>query len=141
MGRELDNQIATALGYHVEHFKSSYDRLVSSGTVWITDPSRKDEPPEKRQDVTINPIPYSTDLRLAWALVEILRDQWTAATEGASDLNLPGHFRSFIAPFDDGAFFDVLHRNADRRWPWAFLYVTPEAICRAFLAAIETDEA
>lgn len=84
---------------------------------------------------------FSEDIAAAWTLVEYLRDKWTDATDVPWDApNLPGSFRSFASPFDDGAFFDVLHRNADRRWPWAFLYVTPEAICAAFLAAVEATD-
>lgn len=80
---------------------------------------------------------FSSEIDAAWYLVAHLRDKWTEATDVPWDApNLPGSFRSFEAPFDDGAFFEVLHRNADRRWPWAFLYVTPEAICEAFLAVV-----
>lgn len=136
MTRELDALIAEKIfGWHVERFVwGGFE-----GEVWMTDPSRKDEPPSQRMNVTINPKPFSTDITAAWTIVEHMRDLWTEATDGASDINLPGHFRSFIAPFDDGAFFDVLHRNADRRWPYAFLYVTPEAICRAALAALAEE--
>lgn len=82
------------------------------------------------------PVPsYSTDIAAAWLVVERLRDMWTTATEGVDGLD-----NTFPRPFDDGAFFDKLHRHADRRWPWAFLYVTPEALCRAALAAVHTEE-
>jgi hypothetical protein len=75
--------------------------------------------------------PYSTDIAAAWEVVEHLRDLWTKATEGVQ-----GWDNSFTPPFDDEAFFDMLHRHADRRWPWAMLYVTPEAICKAALACL-----
>lgn len=71
-----------------------------------------------------------TDMNDAWMIVTKLRDAWTAATEGVSGLD-----PDFPRPFDDTCFFDLLRRNADRRWPWAFLYVTPRAIC---LAALKT---
>lgn len=75
---------------------------------------------------------YSTDIKDAWAIVEKLRDMWTEATEGVS-----GFYDDFPRPFNDGVFFEYLHRCADRRWPWAFLYVTPVNICRAALRAME----
>lgn len=34
-----------------------------------------------------------------------------------------------------------LHRHADRRWPWAMLYLTPDAICRAALLSVIEEEA
>ena len=70
-----------------------------------------------------NPLENIAD---AWMVVERLRDQWTAAT-----VQSEGHSDDFIHPFDDREFFEYLHRSADRRWPWAFLYVTPRAICEA----------
>lgn len=76
---------------------------------------------------------YSTSIEAAWDIIEHMRDQWTAATEGVDG------FSDFDRPFDDGAFFDILHRNADRRWPWAFLYVTPHAICIAALRAVGVE--
>lgn len=117
-GRELDRQIAEALGW--------VDFWESRDGVWLMG-----YPPVEQGagiDAERHPVPaYSTDLEAAWSLVEILRDAWTDATANADG------FGTFEIPFDDGAFFDMLHRHADRRWPWAFLYVTPEAIARAFL--------
>lgn len=66
----------------------------------------------------------------AWMAVGKLRDAWSAATDGVSGLD-----PDFPRPFDDTYFFDLLRRNADRRWPWAFLYVTPRAIVLASLRA------
>jgi hypothetical protein len=71
----------------------------------------------------------------AGEVLEKLREMWTEATNGAS-----GFDDDFPKPFDDGAFFNSLHRHADRRWPWAFLYATPLAICRAALAAVEAKQ-
>lgn len=73
---------------------------------------------------------YSTNMGDAWLVVTHLRDLWTAATE-----NVPGWQDSFNRPFDDAAFFERLQRHADRRWPWAMLYMTPAAICKAALLA------
>lgn len=77
---------------------------------------------------------YSTDIAAAWIIVEHLRDQWTEATAGVS-----GWDNNFQSPFHDAHFFDRLHRHADRRWPWAFLYVTPQAIVDAFLAMKDNE--
>lgn len=115
-GPELDRAVALALGY-------SFD-----GFAWWTHPDGN--------QTSVDGLPhYSTDIAAAWLVVENLRDRWTKATAGADG------FTDFEHPFDDAVFFEMLHRNADRRWPWAFLYVTPEAICRAALAALETDDA
>jgi hypothetical protein len=87
-------------------------------------------------DHTIQPFPYSTQIEAAWQVVEKLRDEWTAATE-----TVPGTNRVVPdKPFDDEVFFNFLHRQADRRWPWAFLYVTPLAICEAALRAVGCAE-
>jgi hypothetical protein len=111
--RDLDRAVAERLGY-------TYD-----GSAWWTHPDGL--------RTSVDGLPrFSADIAAAWIIVEHLRDQWTEATA-----HVPGSATSFPTPFDDGAFFDVLHRHADRRWPWAFLYVTPEAICRAFLTATE----
>ena len=77
---------------------------------------------------------YAGDISEAWRIVEKMRDMWTNATSGVSGAN-----DDFERPFDDGYFFERLHRNADRRWPWAFLYVTPDAICLAALLAFGVD--
>jgi hypothetical protein len=78
--------------------------------------------------------PYSTDIAAAMLVVERMRDLWTKYTEQQGDRP----FRDWSPPpFHDGIFFESLQRHADRRWPWAFLYVTPLAICRAALAAVE----
>lgn len=67
--RHRDRAVAEALGYAVNIGEWEYDGLVSTYEVWITDPARKDEPPRQRQDVTINPIPFSTDIAAAMTLV------------------------------------------------------------------------
>lgn len=74
---------------------------------------------------------YSRDIAAAWLVVEKLRDDWSKATEGVH-----GTDDSFERPFDDARFFEALHRHTDRRWPWAFLYVSPLAICVAALKAV-----
>ncbi len=115
-GPELDAEVAKAIG--------CVGVGVPGGTWWYLGKTTWDHLP-----------PFSTDIAAAWHVVEKMRDLWTEATNGVH-----GSDNSFERPFDDGAFFDVLHRNADRRWPWAFLYVTPEAICRAALAALEVHD-
>jgi hypothetical protein len=77
---------------------------------------------------------YSTDIAAAWTIIEMMRDMWTAATEPSS-----GGEDDFEHPFDDYEFFERLRRWADRRWPWALLYVTPYDICRAALMAWEDE--
>jgi hypothetical protein len=72
---------------------------------------------------------YTTDMGAAWKLIEKLRDEWTEATAVMKD------GEAFTPPFDDSAFFDTLRRDADRRWPWAFLYTTPFSVCLAVLKA------
>lgn len=141
---ELLRQLAALMGWTIyTEQEGDYDRwqrhLVNQGgvgscfvdldgRVWIYD----------------NPAPYlNAHERLwrplhsmddAWMIVQKLRDAWTAATEGVSGLD-----PDFPRPFDDTYFFDLLRRNADRRWPWAFLYVTPRAICEATLKAYGVD--
>lgn len=82
--------VARALGWAVVTGEWSYDGAVSSYEVWITDPARKDEAPASRRDVTINPIPFTTDLLAAWTLVEYmiangwqvtLTEQWECVFE------------------------------------------------------------
>jgi hypothetical protein len=86
----------------------------------------------------VEPVPpFSTDIAAAWRIVEHMRDLWTEYTERQGD-KPPMLWEP--APFDDGAFFERLHRKADRRWPWAFFYVTPTAICQAALTAFRADE-
>ena len=74
---------------------------------------------------------YSTSMADAWLVVTHLRDLWTAATESV------GNNDDFPRPFADTEFFERLHRHADRRWPWAMLYLTPDAICRAALLSAQ----
>jgi hypothetical protein len=89
---------------------------------------------------------YSTDIAAAWEVVARLRDLWTEATrdmDGVTNrvMRSDGSWVDFTPPFDDMEFFEYLHRHADRRWPWAFFYVTPEAICKAALLAVMGGEA
>lgn len=73
-GTELDALVAEkVMGYHVERFIYTYDTNSKESMVWITDVSRKNEDPSTRQDVTINPIPYSTDVASSWKIVEHIR--------------------------------------------------------------------
>lgn len=138
-GRELDIFIAKRImGWTVQPWigpvsGDTYFQLVDSqGVVHaaFNTPIAYDTESEAWRSVPA----YSTEIAAAWTVVEYLRDLWTEATAGVSGLD-----NSFVRPFDDTAFFEVLHRNADRRWPWAFLYVTPLAICRAALAAVAAD--
>lgn len=78
---------------------------------------------------------YSTRMDDAWLVVAHLRDLWTAATDNV------GNRDDFPRPFADTEFFEHLHRHADRRWPWAMLYLTPDAICRAALLSVIEEEA
>ena len=88
---------------------------------------------------------YSTDIAAAWTVVEKMRDMWTEATDSWPRLGDPLfdqetlHPEAFPKPFDDSAFFDLLRRSTDRRWPWLFLYITPKAICCAALAALHIE--
>jgi Phage ABA sandwich domain len=77
----------------------------------------------------------SADMAAAMEVVAKLRDQWTEATKEAH-----GNDDEFERPFDDHVFFEHLQRDADRRWPWAFLYVTPLAICEAALEAQQVPD-
>lgn len=77
-------------------------------------------------------IAFERDMAAAWVLVEELRDLWTEATKNVNALN---QHIPFPKPFHDGAFFEYLHRKADRRWPWALLYLTAADISRAYLIA------
>lgn len=78
---------------------------------------------------------YSTCMDDAWLVVAYLRDLWTAATDNV------GNNDDFPRPFADMEFFEHLHRHADRRWPWAMLYMTPDAICRAALLSVIEEDA
>lgn len=102
---------------------------------------------------------YSSDIAAAWKVVERMRDLWTAWTakcdreaayakflkmsekENEKYLDPSGIVDEISTemagprPFSDEAFFNRLHRHADRRWPWAFLYADPLAICQAAIAA------
>jgi len=78
---------------------------------------------------------YQGDIAAVWQVVEKLRDMWTIATAKSDGIH-----GDFEHPFDDLRFFEHLHRAADRRWPWAFLYVTPEIICLAALEALGVEE-
>lgn len=74
----------------------------------------------------------SQNIADAWDVITKLRDMWTAATDGVDGLD-----NDFPRPFDDDRFFEHLHRSADRRFPWAVLYMTPLEICRAALLAVK----
>ncbi len=102
---------------------------------------------------------YSSDIAAAWKVVRRMRDLWTAFTEKCDReaayekfLKMTNEERSKYLnpsgivdaisvemagpkPFSDEAFFNRLHRHADRRWPWAFLYTDPKSICEAALAS------
>lgn len=64
----------------------------------------------------------------AMGLVAVLRDKWTTATAACTPEN-----QEFDSPFDDATLFERMHRHADRRWPWAFLYQTPRSISEAIV--------
>lgn len=138
-GRELDALVATKI---LGGFVASPDAMADKGEVWFwlhpKDGVLIGEPYKvgvmKRWDHQWRQFKPSADIADAWLVVEKMRDMWTAATEGASGLA-----DDFTHPFDDAYFFDSLRRNADRRWPWAFLYVTPEAICFAALRAVGVE--
>ncbi len=144
--RELDVQIAEkVMGWKIKGKDSSW--------LWWGVPPGWTEP----QSVQIPH--YSSDMASAWKIVERMRDLWTAWTakmsanqeaaakkyDRMSDDEKSRYFGNaydLIAaemagprPFDDEVFFGKLHRHADRRWPWAFLYMDPPAICNAALAA------
>ncbi|GEM_PF-6028580 len=73
---------------------------------------------------------YSTDIAAAWQVVEKMREMCTESTKDSNGVDT-----DFETPFDANHFFERLHLIADKRWPWAFLYITPEAICLAALGA------
>lgn len=83
-----------------------------------------------------HPLPrYCQDIAAAWKIVEKMRDDWTRSTAGVS-----GTAESIPNPlFDDRQFFERLHRRADRRWPWAMLYLTPRSIAESALLAYGID--
>ena len=73
---------------------------------------------------------YDREMGAAWLIVERFRDMHTEM------------IGQFARPklFNDSAFFDTLfHVTARHNWPWAMLYATPEAICRAALAALGVE--
>lgn len=91
---------------------------------------------------------WSSDPSDSQVLVHYLRDRWTRATSVFDDVNEVLDPEKYLEvddyfcnhkPFDDGAFFDILHRAADRQWPWAFLYITPYDVCVAALRSIGVD--
>lgn len=145
-------------GYHRElrELDAQISRRVFNVPVWFPydndDAPNEDErrapfydTPEAHDDLTGWDVPrYSSDMAAAWQVVERLRDLWTEATDrhfgGLPAPEQAVAARTFTPPFDDGVFFEVLHRHADRRWPWAFLYATPEVICRAALRALPGEE-
>lgn len=118
-GYELTERTARALGWIYEpRFEGDVEGY------WIT--------PGGTRFISEEMPALSEDMTDCWQwVVAPFRDQWTAATEHCTPRN-----PNFTPPFDDGYFFDVLHRYADRRWPWAFLYITPEAICRAAIMTL-----
>ncbi len=127
-GRELDALVAEkVMGWSkrvsADHSNSPIKQLRAFGIIYAWKDSNGND---KGLDVPR----YSTDIAAAWQVVERLRDQWTEATEGMQLVD------DFPRPFDDQTFFEVLHRNADRRWPWAMLYMTPASICIAALKAV-----
>lgn len=157
-GRELDAAVAVALGYEgvgyygpnkPQTMHTDYDLMPTQAAAYARyvehwgedhmDPDRDDTtyPELCYWEANYGPrfVPeYSAHMDGAWKIVRHLRDQWTAATAGSDG------FGDFERPFDDGAFFDRLHRHADRRWPWALLYLTPEALCLAFLLSVAEEE-
>jgi hypothetical protein len=121
MSREQDAQVAEFLGWRRIEWEGGTTPFGRS--------------PQNVLSLVLQEVPhYSSRIEDAWLIVEYLRDLWTKATDGVS-----GFDNSFPAPFHDAHFFDRLHRHADRRWPWAFLYVTPQAIVDAFLAMKENE--
>lgn len=133
--RQLDEQIARRV------FGGPFERVEWwwwSTADWPMGPLyKKDEIPESAKPLLYAGPHFSTRIEAAWLIVEHLRDLWTEYTDRQGDR--PSMLWD-PAPFDDGAFFEQLHRKADRRWPWAFLYATPGAICRAALTAFHGDE-
>ena len=128
-GRGLDTLMATqVMEWHVAPWSDETD----GGTNWIDSTGKCVAPHSVSEHPRWRWSP-STDFAAAWMVMEKLRDMWTVATQ-----EVDGFDNDFGRPFDDGVFFDVLRRNADRRWPWALLYLTPEIICRAALLAVMT---
>ncbi len=74
---------------------------------------------------------FSIDMAKAWDVVEELRLRWTEATEKSNGVD-----NDFAHPFDDEVFFESIRSDAQRRWPWTFLYATPMNICIAALESL-----
>lgn len=75
-GKELDALVAEhVMGFYVNRFLYTYihDGKTKECTTWMIDPKRKEEPAQTRQDITINPIPYSTDIAMAWKVADKIR--------------------------------------------------------------------
>lgn len=125
MSRDLDRQVAQALGYAVCTGVSTYDGSDLPYEVWITDPARADEPPLQRQDVTLNPVPYSTDIAAAWTLVEYMRARGWIYTLGDDDENDHGSGKHFAGFYRDGS--GLYESTAE---------TAPLAIARALVAAM-----
>lgn len=115
-GRELDAAVA--------RYVMGWDVVRTNGVAWY---GRYPGCKFSTEDVPN----YSRDMAAAWLVIERLRDLWTVATEGVA-----GWDNSFTSPFRDDLFFDTLHRHADRRWPWAMLYLEPAVICRTAVEAM-----
>ena len=139
-GSELDARVAEeVMGLHLHTIADGSHRGVYwtrapgpyAPCLWRADYRDPDEVPSDCARLTFCP---STDWAAAGEVLAKLREMWTEATDGVSGLD-----DDFPRPFDDTAFFSSLHRHADRRWPWAFLYATPLAICLAALEAVEGE--
>lgn len=119
--RDRDARVAELLGWMAVGYRKIDSNLVLMGC--------------RTRIAVLSEVPfYSYRIEDTWQIVEHLQRLWTAATAKSDGIN------DFEHPFDDGAFFDRLHRSADRRWPWAMLYMTPQAIVDAFLLTFEQED-
>lgn len=153
-GRELDRLVAERImGWTGVHFQNPGEGF-ETGLLYGT-------PPVGCPQVVPS---YSCDKWGAWTLVERIRESHKAwceklaeclveavrRFEGMSDelktsyCNDPDVLANELAgpkPFDFDVFFSRIQRTVERRWPYAFLYITPEMICRSAIAALSEPKA
>lgn len=127
MDRELDVRVAKALGYTVYHYdkdyaKNCYYQLFDGdgGPVVYTNGWRDGE--RKTEEEAWNDVPrFSTDLAAAWALVEYLIDN-----QMDTEVHCTRAQRNY---------FVLVHIIGGRKIR-EYADTAPEAICKAFLAAL-----
>lgn len=140
-GRELDALVAERI--------MGWTRLHVDGELFGI-------PPGHMQEALVPS--YSMDMAAAWGVVERLRDlhqAWCAKWSGhfpeaikrfaemseerrisyGNDPEELANEMTGAKPFEFEAFFNRAHRAVDRCWPYSFLYLTPEIVCRSAVGA------